>query len=108
MSEIAIEKKKKIGLTATEVEQSRTQNGSNALTQVEQDPLWKQLLEGFKDPMLMILIAALVIQLIIWVLGQGEWYEAVGIAVAILIANFVGVLSENKQGKKAAELRAEA
>jgi len=103
-----LEKKPKIGLTEEEVLKSRETNGTNALTQEEQDPLWKQLLEGFKDPMLMILIAALVIQLIIWALGQGEWYEAVGIAVAILIANTVGVMSENKQGQKAAELKAEA
>ena len=100
--------KKITGLTDEQVKENREKYGTNALTQVEQDPLWKQLLEGFKDPMLMILIAALVIQLVIWAMGQGEWYEAVGIAIAILIANTVGVVSENKQGQKAAELRAEA
>lgn len=98
----------KNGLTSAQVEESRAQNGSNALTQIEQDPLWKKLLEGFKDPMLMILIAALVIQLIFVFMGHGEWFEAVGIFVAIIVANFVGVLSENKQEGRAAELRAEA
>lgn len=96
------------GLTFKAVEDSRSKNGSNALTQVEQDPLWKKLLEGFKDPMLMILIVALIIQIVFWAMGRGEWFEAVGIFVAIIIANFVGVLSENKQEGKAAELRAEA
>ena len=96
------------GLNSTEVEESRKVNGTNALTQIEQDPLWKKLLEGFKDPMLMILIAALVIQLIFVFMGRGEWFEAVGIFVAIIVANLVGVLSENKQEGKAAELRAEA
>lgn len=97
-----------IGLTKSQVEESRIKNGSNTLTQLERDPLWKKILEGFKDPMLIILIVALVIQIIFFFLGYGEWYEAVGIFVAILIANLVGVLSENKQEGKAAELKAEA
>lgn len=96
------------GLNNEEVEISRQENGSNALTQVERDPLWKQLLEGFKDPMLIILLVALVIQFIFFLLGRAEWYEAVGILVAVLIANFVGVLSENSQENKASALKAEA
>lgn len=97
----------KLGLSTQEVEESRKLHGSNALTQLESDPLWKKLLDGFKDPMLIILIAALVIQVIFWLMGRGEWYEAVGIFFAICIANFVGVYSENKQEGKAAELKAE-
>ena len=34
------------GLTSKDVEASRESNGSNALTQVEQDPIWKKVLEG--------------------------------------------------------------
>ena len=49
------------GLSPQNVEASRKQHGSNALTQIPPDPLWKKLLAGFKDPMIMILLAALVI-----------------------------------------------
>lgn len=38
------------GLSDKEVEQSRKQHGSNSLTQIPPDPLWKKVLEGFKDP----------------------------------------------------------
>ena len=49
------------GLTKQQVEESRRVHGSNALTQIPPDPLWKKILEGFKDPMIMILLVALVI-----------------------------------------------
>lgn len=96
------------GLSEQQVEQSRKDNGSNALTQVERDPIWKQLLEGLKDPMIMILGVAFLIQIIFCFMGRAEWFEPVGIFVAIVIATLVGVLSENSQESKAAALRAEA
>ena len=95
------------GLTSKQVDVSRSTYGSNKLTQIEGDPLWKQLLNGFKEPILVVLIVALVCNLVFWLLGHAEWYEAVGIFVALCIANFVGVFSENKQGGKAAKLREE-
>lgn len=38
------------GLSSGQVEESRREHGSNALTQIPPDPLWKKILEGFKDP----------------------------------------------------------
>ena len=58
------------GLTAREVEESREQHGSNSLTQIPPDPLWKKILEGFKDPMIMILLVALVVQVFLFFLHQ--------------------------------------
>ena len=95
------------GLSKPEVEASRSKYGSNQLTEVPPEPLWKKILEGFKDPMIMILLAALVIQVILFVLGQAEWFEPVGILIAILIANGVASVSENQQEGKAAALRKE-
>jgi P-type Ca2+ transporter type 2C len=85
----------------------RKQYGSNNLTQIPPDPLWKKILEGFKDPMIMILLVALVIQVILFFLGQAEWFEPVGILIAILIANGVASISENKQENKASALKEE-
>ena len=95
------------GLTAKQVEESRKQHGGNTLTQIPPDPLWKKILEGFKDPMIMILLVALVVQVVLFFLGQAEWFEPVGILVAILIANGVASVSENKQEGKASALKAE-
>ena len=95
------------GLTKTEVEESRKKHGSNNLTQIPPDPLWKKILEGFKDPMIMILLVALVVQVVLFFLKQAEWFEPVGILIAILIANGVASVSENKQEGKASALKAE-
>ncbi|MCR5806571.1 MAG: calcium-translocating P-type ATPase, PMCA-type [Oscillospiraceae bacterium] len=95
------------GLTSQEVEQSRQQYGTNALTQIPPDPLWKKILEGFKDPMIMILLVAMVVQIILFAIGQAEWFEPVGIFIAIIIANGVASFSENSQEGKASALKAE-
>ena len=95
------------GLTAREVEESRAKHGSNVLTQIPPDPLWKKILEGFKDPMIMILLVAMVIQVILFFLKQAEWFEPVGILIAIMIANGVSSVSESRQEGKASALKAE-
>lgn len=95
------------GLTQSEVEESRKEHGSNALTQIPPEPLWKKILGGFADPMIMILLVALVVQVILFFLGKAEWYEPVGVLVAILIANGVSSISEYKQEGKATALKAE-
>lgn len=95
------------GLTEKEVEESRSKYGSNALTEIPPEPLWKKILKGFKDPMIMILLAALLIQAVLFVFGEAEWFEPVGILAAILIANGVASVSENKQEHKASALKAE-
>ena len=95
------------GLTPQEVEESRKQYGSNVLTQIPPDPLWKKIMEGFKDPMIMILLVAMAIQVILFFLKQAEWFEPVGILIAILIANGVSSVSESRQEGKASALKAE-
>lgn len=95
------------GLSSKEAEESRKKHGSNELTVIPPDPLWKKILEGFKDPMIMILLVALVIQVVLFFLGQAEWFEPVGILIAILIANGVASVSENRQESKASALREE-
>lgn len=95
------------GLSQAQVEQSRKEHGSNTLTEIPPDPLWKKILEGFKDPMIMILLVALVIQVVLFFMGKAEWYEPVGILIAIMIANGVAAVSENQQEGKASALKAE-
>ena len=95
------------GLTSAQAEESRKKYGSNTLTQIPPDPLWKKILEGFKDPMIMILLVALVVQVVLFILGQAEWFEPVGILVAIMIANGVASVSESKQEGKASALKEE-
>ncbi len=95
------------GLSKGEVEESRNKHGSNELTQMPTDSLVKKFMIGFKDPMIMILLAALAIQFIMFYFGLAEWFEPVGVLIAIVIANGVSAVSEYKQEGKASSLKAE-
>ena len=95
------------GLNHSQVLSSRQENGNNSLTQLEPDPLWKKILHGFTDPMIVILLVALAIQVVLFILGQAEWYESAGVFVAIVLANGVAAISESQQEGKAVALRDE-
>ena len=93
------------GLTDEEIVKSREINGSNELTHIPPEPLWCKILHGFTDPMIVILLVAFVIQIVLFLLGQEHWYEAVGVLIAIIIANGVSSMSECSQEKKALLLK---
>ena len=95
------------GLTDLEVKSSREQYGSNTLTELPRDPLFKKFLGSLSDPMIIILLCALVIQLILFFMGRAEWFEPVGILIAVLIASGVSSITEYQQENKASALKAE-
>ncbi|MFW5636731.1 MAG: cation-transporting P-type ATPase, partial [Thermodesulfobacteriota bacterium] len=74
------------GLTRNEVEESRRIHGSNQLTPQEVETFWDKLKDNFKDPMIVILVVALLVVTVLAVFGFAEWYEGVGIAVAVALA----------------------
>ncbi len=84
------------GLTDEQVSQSRLKHGSNAVTLQEIESFWCKLIGNFQDPIIIILLVALVITTGLAVLGYAEWYEGVGIALAVFIAAIVATLSEYK------------
>lgn len=75
------------------VEDTRKTHGSNQLTQKKRNGFFRQFLASFGDPIIKILLAALAINLI-FLFRDFNWYETVGIAVAIFLATFVSTLSE--------------
>lgn len=96
------------GLTTQEVEESRKKHGSNELEPPEVESFWDKLLENFKDPIIIILCVALVIMVALYFMGQTEWYEAVGIAVAVMLATFISTFSEFKNEQSFQKLQEEA
>ena len=46
------------GLTDKEVIESREKYGENVLTPPEKDPLWKQFISKFADPLIIVLLIA--------------------------------------------------
>jgi P-type Ca2+ transporter type 2C len=96
------------GLSSQEVQKSRKEHGSNVITPPEMESFWDKLLDNFKDPMIVILMVALVITTILAVMGFAEWYEGVGIAVAVILATFVSTSSEYKNEQAFQKLQEEA
>ncbi|NLC43507.1 MAG: calcium-translocating P-type ATPase, PMCA-type, partial [Clostridiales bacterium] len=82
-----------LGLTQQEVEQSRNRHGSNELIRHHSNSFFKKLLESFGDPIIKILLVALAINILLMIRNI-NWFEIVGIGVAILLATFVSTLSE--------------
>lgn len=95
------------GLTKQEVESSREQHGWNILTPPPKTPIWKQLLEKFKDPIIRILLVALALSFVVSCYqffsgaeGGDVFLEPVGILVAVLLATGVGFYFELKANRK--------
>ena len=93
----------KNGLTNDQVAELRKRYGSNLLTPPPRTPWWKQLLEKFKDPTIIILLASAVISLSMtaiekYALGNQDvqFTESIGIFLAVFLAIAVGYFSERK------------
>ncbi len=81
------------GLTDEQVKSSRERYGDNNFVQQKRRSFVKEFLSNFGDPIIKILLIALAVNVIIR-LGSFEWYETIGIAVAILVSTFVSTISE--------------
>lgn len=99
---------KQTGLTDKQVEESRSKYGSNSLTEIESESFWDKLKSNFGDPMIKILCVALIISIIFAFLGQTEWYEPLGIAIAVILATFVSTFSEYRNENAFQKLQEEA
>ena len=95
------------GLTQKQVEESRRKHGDNVLTPPKKDPLWKQFLEKFSDPIIRILLIALLLsvavslyQLFTGAARLGILLEPLGIFVAVMLATTVGFAFEVSANKK--------
>lgn len=95
------------GLTDAQVLESRKKNGANVLTPPEKEPLWKQFLEKFGDPLIIILMIAGALSIgrscyEFFGLGQDAavFFEPVGIFVAILLATGLAFYFELQADKE--------
>ena len=102
-----IKKKHNRGLSVSQVLASRQRYGSNVLTPPAHEPLWKQFLHKFDDPLIKILLVALVLSVALSVYeyfwldaGIKVMFEPVGIFLAIVLATLVGFIVEVNANKK--------
>nr|WP_312579654.1 calcium-translocating P-type ATPase, PMCA-type [Sedimentibacter sp.] len=83
-----------IGLSTSDVENSRQKFGTNQIAISKRKTFLQQYFESFGDPTIKILLVALGLNLIFFI-KNFNWYESVGIAVSIILATFVSSISEH-------------
>ena len=97
----------KNGLTEKQVIDSREKYGSNTITSNKKNSFLGLLIESLGDPIIRILIIALAIKLV-FLMQDFDWYETVGIVIAIFLASFISTISEYGSEKAFAKLQEEA
>jgi Ca2+-transporting ATPase len=88
------------GLSSAQVEVFRTRFGSNAMTPPLREPLWRQYLKNFDNPIIRILVIAVLISGIVAVIRGGGFLETAGIIVAILLATGISFFNEYRSGRE--------
>ena len=81
------------GLTEEQVLENRKKYGSNKITSLKKETFFSLFIESFSDPMIRILLIALGIKTV-FLIKDFDWYETVGIVIAIFIASFISSISE--------------
>lgn len=97
----------KAGLTSKEVEEKRKKYGANSITAKKQEGFLHLLLESLGDPIIKILLIALAIKTV-FLLKDFDWFETIGIVIAIFLASFISTISEYGSEKAFKRLQEES
>ncbi len=82
-----------VGLLPKQVQKNRREFGDNTLTQKKRKTFLGQFIGAFSDPIIKILIIALILNVLI-TFKNANFYEPLGIAISLFLATFVQALSE--------------
>src|SRR3990167_9063573 len=94
------------GLSGQEAARRLAQDGPNQLQTTPPPPAWRRLLKQFQDPLIYLLMAAVVATLLAWFIeGRMGWpVDAIVIAVIVVLNGILGYVQEAKAADAAAAL----
>lgn len=81
------------GLTKNEVIKNRRLYGSNVIKKISKGSFIHKLIATLGDPIIRILLIALAIKTL-FLFQSFDWYETIGILIAIFLASFISTISE--------------
>lgn len=81
------------GLSELEVKESRKVYGSNKIEKTEKHSFINLLISSLGDPIIKILLIALAVKSIL-LIQYFDWFETIGIVIAIFLASFISSISE--------------
>ncbi|MDD1694315.1 MAG: HAD-IC family P-type ATPase, partial [Methanoregula sp.] len=88
------------GLASDRVGEMRSQYGANLMTPPVREPLWKQYLEKFDDPIIRILLLAVAISTIVSVVRGSGLLDTIGIIAAILLSTGIAFFNEYRSSRE--------
>lgn len=88
------------GLASSRVEEMRERYGANAMTPPVRDPLWKQYIEKFDDPIIRILLLAVAVSTVVAIIQGSGLLDTLGIIIAILLATGIAFFNEYRSSRE--------
>ena len=79
------------GISEEEAKNRLQKNAPNELKEANKVPIWKMFLESFKDPLVIILLIAAIVQIFL-----GEFVESIIIFVVVILNSVLGVTQTRK------------
>lgn len=97
----------KRGLSSEEVHESQNKYGKNVISNTEQNGFFKLFLESLGDPIIKILLIVLAVKTV-FLFQNFDWFETIGIVLAILLASIISTISEYGSEKSFQKLQEES
>ena len=97
---------KESGLNAESVQERRQQYGRNELSPPRRTPLWRQDLGKFNDPIIRILLVAVLISALVALFERSSLIDTIGILFAVLLATSISFLTEYRSNREFEALNA--
>jgi magnesium-transporting ATPase (P-type) len=94
------------GLTSEEASRRLAEDGPNELRATPRQPVWRQVLAQFQDPLIYLLLAAVAIALVAWIIeGRLGWpVDAIVITLVVTLNGVLGYVQEAKAENAVAAL----
>jgi len=90
----------KQGLSSAQIQEMQNRFGKNELTPPPRLPLWKLYLKNFEDPIIRILLVAVIISALVAALEGSGLLDTIGIALAVILATTIAFLTEYKSNRE--------
>ncbi len=88
------------GLSKSQVADFRIKYGTNAMTPPVRDPLWRQYLAKFDDPIIKILLFAVVVSTVVSLIQGEGLFDTMGIIIAVFLATGIAFINEYRSSRE--------